>query len=178
MEDNEVELKDAKPGMWATFDVPERIDSSDFHAEPGHYEGVILEPTEDCVLGELIHSIMRGCDVTRLSVDSSVFGLEEGMPCGFAIIEDGERPDKCINKSFANVHVYKTKPDKNTEPESYEDIPRDKPGFYLDGNGNAWCVDKDGNAWSFTPDWRLCIEYKGSLTLYYGPFRKARLVAA
>lgn len=28
MEDNEVELKDAKPGMWATFDVPEPIDNS------------------------------------------------------------------------------------------------------------------------------------------------------
>ncbi len=178
MEDNEVELKDAKPGMWATFDIPEPIDDSDFHAEAGHYEGVIVEPSSDCMLAEMFYAVTHGHDVTRLSVDGSVFGLKKGTNYGFALIENGERLDKGINKAFTNVHVYKTKPGKNAEPELYEDIPHDKPGFYLDLDGGAWCVDMNGNALHFTNDWQLLIEYKGYDTSYFGPFCKARLVAA
>lgn len=105
-------------------------------------------------------------------------GLKKGTNYGFALIENGERLDKGINKAFTNVHVYKTKPDKNAEPELYEDIPHDKPGFYLDLDGGAWCVDRNGNALHFTNDWQLFIEYKGYDTSYFGPFRKAKLVAA
>lgn len=80
MEDNEVELKDAKPGMWATFDVPEPIDNSYVHVEPGHYEGAILEPTEGHILEEMVFSIFYGHDVVRLCIDGSAVGLEKGKP--------------------------------------------------------------------------------------------------
>lgn len=178
MEDNEVELKDAKPGMWATFDIPEPIDDSDFHAEAGHYEGVIVEPSSDCMLAEMFYAVTHGHDVTRLSVDGSVFGLKKGMNYGFALIENGERLDKGINKAFTNVHVYKTKPGKNTEPESYEELPCDNPGFYIDSDGDAWCVDDAGNAWLFS-NGHMHIRYKSDGCIYWhAPFRKAKLVAA
>lgn len=176
MEDNEVELKDAKPGMWATFDIPEPIDDSDFHAEAGHYEGVIVEPSSDCMLAEMFYAVTHGHDVTRLSVDGSVFGLKKGMNYGFALIENRERLDKGINKAFTNVHVYKTKPGK-TEPTHYDDIPRDRPGLYIDAENDAWCIDEDGNAWVFC-DNQMDIQYKGDDTSWSGPFRKAKLVAA
>lgn len=76
MEDNEVELKDAKPGMWATFDITEPIDNSYGRVEPGHYEGAILEPTEGHLLEETVFSIFYGHDVVRLCIDGSTVGLE------------------------------------------------------------------------------------------------------
>lgn len=174
MEDNEVELKDAKPGMWATFDISEPIDNSYGHVEPGHYEGAILEPTEGHILEEMVFSIFYGHDVVRLCVDGSTVGLEKGKPYTFVVVKDKEP----LTGALTNVHVYKNKPGKNTELESYGDIPCDKPGFYLDLDGGAWCVDRNGNALHFTNDWQLLIEYKGYDTSYFGPFRKARLVTA
>lgn len=173
MEDNEVELKDAKPGMWATFDVPELIDNSYGRVEPGHYEGAILEPTEGHLLEEMVFSIFYGHDVVRLCLDGSVVGLEKGKPYTFVVVKD-EEP---VTGALTNVHVYKTKP-ADAEPESYEDIPYDKPGFYLDEDGDVWCVDNVGNAWLFT-DGRMCIRYRSDVNSdWYGPFRKAKLVAA
>lgn len=173
MEDNEVELKDAKPGMWATFDVPEPIDNSYVHVEPGHYEGAILEPTEGHILEEMVFSIFYGHDVVRLCIDGSAVGLEKGKPYTFVVIKDKEPSTGALT----NIHVYKTKP-ADAEPESYEDIPCDKPGFYLDLDGGAWCVDRNGNALHFTNDWQLLIEYKGYDISCFGPFCKARLVVA
>lgn len=178
MEDNEVELKDAKPGMWATFDVPELIDNSYVHVEPGHYEGAILEPTEGHLLEEMVFSIFYGHDVVRLCIDGSTVGLEKGKPYTFVVIKDKEP----FMGALTNVHVYKTKPANaepaDAEPGSYEDIPCDKPGFYLDEDGNAWCVDNAGNAWLFTDD-KVCILYRSNGDSYWhGPFRKAKLVAA
>lgn len=173
MEDNEVELKDAKPGMWATFDITEPIDNSYGRVEPGHYEGAILEPTEGHILEEMVFSIFYGHDVARLCIDGSTVGLEEGKPYTFIVIKDKEP----LIGALTNVHVYKTKP-ADAEPESYGDIPCDKPGFYLDEDGNAWCVDNAGNAWLFAND-KICILYRDNGDSYWhGPFRKAKLVAA
>lgn len=173
MEDNEVELKDAKPGMWATFDITEPIDNSYGRVEPGHYEGAILEPTEGHMFEETICSIMYGHDVTWLCVDGSAVGLEEGELYVFAVIKNG----KPFTGPLTNVHIYKTKPVKTADRMWYVEIPRDKTRFYIDGNDNAWCVDEDGNAWRFA-NGQMSIEYKGDDTSWAGPFRKAKLVAA
>ena len=174
MEDNEVELKDAKPGMWATFDVPELIDNSYGRVEPGHYEGAILEPTEGHLLEETVFSIFYGHDVVRLCIDGSTVGLEKGKPYTFIVVKDKEP----LTGALTNVHVYKTKPGKNTEPESYEELPCDNPGFYIDSDGDAWCVDDAGNAWLFS-NGHMYIRYKSDGCIYwYAPFRKAKLVAA
>ena len=128
------------------------------------------------MLAEMFYAVTHGHDVTRLSVDGSVFGLKKGMNYGFALIENGERLDKGINKAFTNVHVYKTKPGR-PNLRHYDDIPRDRPGLYIDAENDAWCIDEDGNAWVFC-DNQMDIQYKGDDTSWSGPFRKAKLVAA
>lgn len=161
---NEVKLEDAKPGMWAEFDIIENKKD----IKTGHYllelQSVPVKSVEDLMYLVLADALHGGRIIYSLGVD-----LDDGM---IPIIDGEHEPMPYVD----NLHVYAEKPEPPTSdtyvPEGFTAIgtikvmPGDahdlaniptEPGLYRAATGSIWyydakswtpITDRDGN-WTY-----------------------------
>lgn len=146
---NEVKLEDAKPGMWAEFDIIENKKD----IKTGHYllelQSVPVKSVEDLMYLVLADALHGGRIIYSLGVD-----LCDGM----IPIIDGEQPMPYVE----NLHVYEEKPESASSGTDASDddtkgIPTE-PGLYRAATGSVWyydakswtpITDRDGN-WTYS----------------------------
>lgn len=150
---NEVKLEDAKPGMWAEFDIIENKKD----IKTGHYllelQSVPVKSVEDLMYLVLADALHGGRIIYSLGVD-----LDDGM---IPIIDGEHEPMPYVD----NLHVYAEKPEPPTSdtdvPEGFTAIgtikvmPGDahdlaniptEPGLYRAATGSIWYYD--GKSWT------------------------------
>ena len=150
---NEVKLEDAKPGMWAEFDIIENKKD----IKTGHYllelQSVPVKSVEDLMYLVLADALHGGRIIYSLGVD-----LDDGM---IPIIDGKYEPMPYVD----NLHVYAEKPEPPTSdtdvPEGFTAIgtikvmPGDahdlaniptEPGLYRAATGSIWYYD--GKSWT------------------------------
>ena len=150
---NEVKLEDAKPGMWAEFDIIENKKD----IKTGHYllelQSVPVKSVEDLMYLVLADALHGGRIIYSLGVD-----LDDGM---IPIIDGEHEPMPYVD----NLHVYAEKsepPTSDTDvPEGFTAIgtikvmPGDahdlaniptEPGLYRAATGSTWYYD--GKSWT------------------------------
>ena len=150
---NEVKLEDAKPGMWAEFDIIENKKD----IKTGHYllelQSVPVKSVEDLMYLVLADALHGGRIIYSLGVD-----LDDGM---IPIIDGEHEPMPYVD----NLHVYAEKPEPPTSdtdvPEGFTAIgtikliPGDahdlaniptEPGLYRAATGSTWYYD--GKSWT------------------------------
>ena len=150
---NEVKLEDAKPGMWAEFDIIENKKD----IKTGHYllelQSVPVKSVEDLMYLVLADALHGGRIIYSLGVD-----LDDGM---IPIIDGEHEPMPYVE----NLHVYAEKPEPPTSdtdvPEGFtaigtiKVIPGDahdlaniptEPGLYRAATGSTWYYD--GKSWT------------------------------
>ena len=150
---NEVKLEDAKPGMWAEFDIIENKKD----IKTGHYllelQSVPVKSVEDLMYLLLADALHGGRIIYSLGVD-----LDDGM---IPIIDGEHEPMPYVD----NLHVYAEKPEPPTSdtdvPEGFTAIgtikliPGDahdlaniptEPGLYRAATGSTWYYD--GKSWT------------------------------
>lgn len=150
---NEVKLEDAKPGMWAEFDIIENKKD----IKTGHYllelQSVPVKSVEDLMYLVLADALHGGRIIYSLGVD-----LDDGM---IPIIDGEHEPMPYVE----NLHVYAEKPEppiSDTDvPEGFTAIgtikvmPGDahdlaniptEPGLYRAATGSTWYYD--GKSWT------------------------------
>ena len=150
---NEVKLEDAKPGMWAEFDIIENKKD----IKTGHYllelQSVPVKSVEDLVYLLLADALHGGRIIYSLGVY-----LGDGM---IPIIDGEHEPMPYVD----NLHVYAEKPEPPTSdtdvPEGFTAIgtikvmPGDahdlaniptEPGLYRAATGSIWYYD--GKSWT------------------------------
>lgn len=150
---NEVKLEDAKPGMWAEFDIIENKKD----IKTGHYllelQSVPVKSVEDLMYLVLADALHGGRIIYSLGVD-----LGDGM---IPIIDGEHEPMPYVD----NLHVYAKKPEPPTSdtdvPEGFtaigtiKVIPGDahdlaniptEPGLYRAATGSTWYYD--GKSWT------------------------------
>lgn len=150
---NEVKLEDAKPGMWAEFDIIENKKN----INTGHYllelQSVPVKSVEDLMYLLLADALHGGRIIYSLGVD-----LDDGM---IPIIDGEHEPMPYVD----NLHVYAEKPEPPTSdtdvPEGFTAIgtikvmPGDahdlaniptEPGLYRAATGSTWYYD--GKSWT------------------------------
>lgn len=150
---NEVKLEDAKPGMWAEFDIIENKKD----IKTGHYllelQSVPVKSVEDLMYLLLADALHGGRIIYSLGVD-----LDDGM---IPIIDGEHEPMPYVD----NLHVYAEKsepPTSDTDvPEGFTAIgtikvmPGDahdlaniptEPGLYRAATGSIWYYD--GKSWT------------------------------
>lgn len=150
---NEVKLEDAKPGMWAEFDIIENKKD----IKTGHYllelQSVPVKSVEDLMYLVLADALHGGRIIYSLGVD-----LGDGM---IPIIDGEHEPMPYAD----NLHVYAEKPEPPTSdtdvPEGFTAIgtikvmPGDahdlaniptEPGLYRAATGSTWYYD--GKSWT------------------------------
>lgn len=150
---NEVKLEDAKPGMWAEFDIIENKKD----IKTGHYllelQSVPVKSVEDLMYLVLADALHGGRIIYSLGVD-----LDDGM---IPIIDGEHEPMPYVD----NLHVYAEKsepPTSDTDvPEGFTAIgtikvmPGDahdlaniptEPGLYRAATGSIWYYD--GKSWT------------------------------
>lgn len=150
---NEVKLEDAKPGMWAEFDIIENKKD----IKTGHYllelQSVPVKSVEDLMYLLLADALHGGRIIYSLGVD-----LDDGM---IPIIDGEHEPMPYVD----NLHVYAEKPEPPTSdtdvPEGFTAIgtikvmPGDahdlaniptEPGLYRAATGSTWYYD--GTSWT------------------------------
>ena len=150
---NEVKLEDAKPGMWAEFDIIENKKD----IKTGHYllelQSVPVKSVEDLMYLVLADALHGGRIIYSLGVD-----LDDGM---IPIIDGEHEPMPYAD----NLHVYAEKPEPPTSdtdvPEGFTAIgtikvmPGDahdlaniptEPGLYRAATGSTWYYD--GESWT------------------------------
>lgn len=154
---NEVKLEDAKPGMWAEFDIIENKKD----IKTGHYllelQSVPVKSVEDLMYLVLADALHGGRIIYSLGVD-----LGDGM---IPIIDGEHEPMPYAD----NLHVYAEKPEPPTSdtdvPEGFTAIgtikvmPGDahdlaniptEPGLYRAATGSIWFYD--GKSWTPNTD--------------------------
>lgn len=150
---NEVKLEDAKPGMWAEFDVK---DSERF--DPGHYLLELVPPPDPEGVEDLMY----------LNLCRMIFEVDPMKALGVMvrgntvpILDDKREPFRDVE----NLHVYEEKPEPPTSdtdvPEGFTAIgtikvmPGDahdlaniptEPGLYRAATGSIWYYD--GKSWT------------------------------
>lgn len=150
---NEVNLTNARPGMWAEFDIIEN--KKDINT--GHYllelQSVPVKSVEDLMYLLLADALHGGRIIYSLGVD-----LDDGM---IPIIDGEHEPMPYVD----NLHVYAEKPEPPTSdtdvPEGFTAIgtikliPGDahdlaniptEPGLYRAATGSTWYYD--GKSWT------------------------------
>lgn len=150
---NEVKLEDAKPGMWAEFDIIENKKD----IKTGHYllelQSVPVKSVEDLMYLVLADALHGGRIIYSLGVY-----LGDGM---IPIIDGEHEPMPYVD----NLHVYAEKPEPPTSdtdvPEGFTAIgtikliPGDahdlaniptEPGLYRAATGSTWYYD--GKSWT------------------------------
>lgn len=150
---NEVKLEDAKPGMWAEFDIIENKKD----IKTGHYllelQSVPVKSVEDLVYLVLADALHGGRIIYSLGVD-----LDDGM---IPIIDGEHEPMPYVD----NLHVYAEKPEPPTSDTDVLEgftaigtiklIPGDahdlaniptEPGLYRAATGSIWYYD--GKSWT------------------------------
>lgn len=150
---NEVKLEDAKPGMWAEFDIIENKKD----IKTGHYllelQSVPVKSVEDLMYLVLADALHGGRIIYSLGVD-----LDDDM---IPIIDGEHEPMPYVD----NLHVYAEKPEPPTSdtdvPEGFTAIgtikvmPGDahdlaniptEPGLYRAATGSIWYYD--GKSWT------------------------------
>ena len=150
---NEVNLTNARPGMWAEFDIIEN--RKDINT--GHYllelQSVPVKSVEDLMYLLLADALHGGRIIYSLGVD-----LDDGM---IPIIDGEHEPMPYVD----NLHVYAEKPEPPTSdtdvPEGFTAIgtikliPGDahdlaniptEPGLYRAATGSTWYYD--GKSWT------------------------------
>ncbi len=150
---NEVNLTNARPGMWAEFDIIEN--KKDINT--GHYllelQSVPVKSVEDLMYLLLADALHGGRIIYSLGVD-----LDDGM---IPIIDGEHEPMPYVD----NLHVYAEKPEPPTSdtdvPEGFTAIgtikliPGDahdlaniptEPGLYRAATGSIWYYD--GKSWT------------------------------
>lgn len=150
---NEVKIENAKPGMWAEFDIIENKKD----IKTGHYllelQSVPVKSVEDLVYLLLADALHGGRIIYSLGVD-----LDDGM---IPIIDGEHEPMPYVD----NLHVYAEKPEPPTSdtdvPEGFTAIgtikvmPGDahdlaniptEPGLYRAATGSTWYYD--GKSWT------------------------------
>lgn len=150
---NEVNLTNARPGMWAEFDIIENKKD----IKTGHYllelQSVPVKSIEDLMYLLLADALHGGRIIYSLGVD-----LDDGM---IPIIDGEHEPMPYVD----NLHVYAEKPEPPTSdtdvPEGFTAIgtikvmPGDahdlaniptEPGLYRAATGSIWYYD--GKSWT------------------------------
>lgn len=150
---NEVNLTNARPGMWAEFDIIENKKD----IKTGHYllelQSVPVKSVEDLMYLLLADALHGGRIIYSLGVD-----LDDGM---IPIIDGEHEPMPYVD----NLHVYAEKPEPPTSdtdvPEGFTAIgtikliPGDahdlaniptEPGLYRAATGSTWYYD--GKSWT------------------------------
>lgn len=150
---NEVKIENAKPGMWAEFDIIENKKD----IKTGHYllelQSVPVKSVEDLMYLVLADALHGGRIIYSLGVD-----LGDGM---IPIIDGEHEPMPYVD----NLHVYAEKPEPPTSdtdvPEGFTAIgtikvmPGDahdlaniptEPGLYRAATGSIWYYD--GKSWT------------------------------
>lgn len=150
---NEVNLTNARPGMWAEFDIIENKKD----IKTGHYllelQSVPVKSVEDLMYLVLADALHGGRIIYSLGVD-----LDDGM---IPIIDGEHEPMPYVD----NLHVYAEKPEPPTSdtdvPEGFTAIgtikliPGDahdlaniptEPGLYRAATGSTWYYD--GKSWT------------------------------
>lgn len=150
---NEVKIENAKPGMWAEFDIIENKKD----IKTGHYllelQSVPVKSVEDLMYLVLADALHGGRIIYSLGVD-----LDDGM---IPIIDGEHEPMPYVD----NLHVYAEKPEPPTSdtdvPEGFTAIgtikvmPGDahdlaniptEPGLYRAATGSTWYYD--GKSWT------------------------------
>lgn len=150
---NEVKLEDAKPGMWAEFDIIENKKD----IKTGHYllelQSVPVKSVEDLMYLVLADALHGGRIIYSLGVD-----LDDGM---IPIIDGEHEPMTYVE----NLHVYAEKPEPPTsdtdvlegftaigtikvmpgDAHDLANIPTE-PGLYRAATGSIWYYD--GKSWT------------------------------
>lgn len=147
---NEVKLEDAKPGMWAEFDIIENKKD----IKTGHYllelQSVPVKSVEDLMYLLLADALHGGRIIYSLGVD-----LDDGM---IPIIDGEHEPMPYVD----NLRVYEEKPESASSGTDASDddtkgIPTE-PGLYRAATGSVWyydakswtpITDRDGN-WTYS----------------------------
>lgn len=150
---NEVKLEDAKPGMWAEFDIIENKKD----IKTGHYllelQSVPVKSVEDLMYLVLADALHGGRIIYSLGVD-----LDDDM---IPIIDGEHEPMPYVD----NLHVYAEKPEPPTsdtdvlegftaigtikvmpgDAHDLANIPTE-PGLYRAATGSIWYYD--GKSWT------------------------------
>lgn len=135
---NEVKLEDAKPGMWAEFDIIENKKD----IKTGHYllelQSVPVKSVEDLMYLLLADALHGGRIIYSLGVY-----LGDGM---IPIIDGEHEPMPYVD----NLHVYEEKPESASSGTDASDddtkgIPTE-PGLYRAAAGSVWYYD--ANSWT------------------------------
>lgn len=178
---NEVKLEDAKPGMWAEFDIIENKKD----IKTGHYllelQSVPVKSVEDLMYLVLADALHGGRIIYSLGVD-----LDDGM----IPIIDGEHEPMPYAE---NLHVYEEKPVSSDTPKDsvsadhiagesgdahdLSGIPTE-PGLYRAATGSVWyydakswtpITDRDGN-WTYAQNQSYKRFIETSLASHRLPF--------
>lgn len=147
---NEVKIENAKPGMWAEFDIIENKKD----IKTGHYllelQSVPVKSIEDLMYLLLADALHGGRIIYSLGVD-----LDDGT---IPIIDGEHEPMPYVD----NLHVYEEKPEAASSGTDASDddtkgIPTE-PGLYRAATGSVWyydakswtpITDRDGN-WTYS----------------------------
>ena len=158
---NEVKLEDAKPGMWAEFDVK---DSERF--DPGHYLLELVPPPDPEGVEDLMY--LNLCRMIFEVDPMKALGVMVGGNT-VPILDDKREPFRDVE----NLHVYEEKPvssDTSKDSVSADHIAGEsgdahdlsgiptEPGLYRAATGSVWyydakswtpITDRDGN-WTYS----------------------------
>lgn len=172
---NEVKLEDAKPGMWAEFDIIEN--KKDINT--GHYllelQSVPVKSVEDLMYLLLVDALHGGRIRDSLGVD-----LGDDM---IPIIDGKYEPMPYVD----NLHVYEEKPEvassgTDASDDDTKGIPTE-PGLYRAATGSTWyydakswtsITDHDGN-WTYAQKQSYKRFIETSLASHRVPFTRVNL---